>query len=67
MSPTIPFDRPVSLSVWKNARPLAPSGIWAGKNSPKYLRFCAVLPFEKSRKTESKASTFTPSMSQQAS
>jgi hypothetical protein len=30
------------LSVWKNsknARPLAPSGIWAGKNSPKYLRF----------------------------
>src|SRR5438067_1065924 len=47
--PTIPFGLPVSLSVWKNSKntlPLAPSGIWAGKNSPRYLRFCAALPFE---------------------
>jgi hypothetical protein len=53
------------LSVWKNSKntlPLAPSGTWTGKNSPKYLRFSAVLPFEKSRKTEFEASTFTPSI-----
>jgi hypothetical protein len=61
-NPTIPFDRPVNLSVWKNSKnnfPPAPSGIWAGKNSPKYLRFCAAREIEKHR---SNFSTSTPFM-----